>query len=125
MPKARSVSDPFPRCFQAPGASLASMGLWRVAKEHTMDHIRPKSILLGLATTALACATGCPSALAAPSIFVTSDYETQNGVFTQARTTRTATTGTSTSQLDAGDFAAATADATAGSVGIGMATTLS
>jgi hypothetical protein len=65
-----------------------------------------------------------PSASAAPVLFVTSGYSTDTGVFAPTTTTSTATARTSTSPLDSGNFAAASADASVGSVGIGMATTL-
>ena len=90
-----------------------------------MNQSRHKSVFLGAATVALACATGSSSAIAAPSIYLSTDYSTENGLFAPTQTTGTATAGTSRSQLDAGNFAAATADASVGSVGIGMATTLS
>jgi hypothetical protein len=76
------------------------------------------------ATVALACATWSLGAIATPTIFVDSFYSTDTGVFPPTDTTKTATTGMSTTQLGAGDFAAATADASVGSVGIGLATTM-
>lgn len=83
-----------------------------------------KWVFLGAAAVALACATGSGGAIAAPTVYVSSDYSTNDGLFAPTQTTRTATAGTSTSQLDGANFATATADASAGTVGIGMATTL-
>jgi hypothetical protein len=65
-----------------------------------------------------------PIVNAAPTLFVQSDYSTDTGVFAPTTTTSTDTARTSTSQLDSGNFAAASADASVGSVGIGMATTV-
>jgi len=89
-----------------------------------MNQSRHRSFFLGAVIVALACATGSRSAIAAPTIFVRSDYSTDSGLSAPTQTTSTATGGTSTSQLDAGNFAAATAEASVGSVGIGLATTL-
>ena len=89
-----------------------------------MNQGRHKSILLGAATVALACATASGGAMAAPTLFLRSDYSTEDGLFAPTQVTSTATAGTSTSLLDAANFATATADASAGSVGIGLATTL-
>jgi hypothetical protein len=80
--------------------------------------------LLGAAAVVLACATAAPGAIAAPTIFVRTDFSTNSGLFAPTTTTTSATARTSTSQLDAANFAMARADASAGSVGIGMATTL-
>jgi hypothetical protein len=90
-----------------------------------MNQGRPRSRLPGTAAVALACAAGSGGALAAPIIFVQSDYSTENGLFAPTQATGTATTGMSTSPLDGADFAAASADARVGSVGIALATTLS
>jgi hypothetical protein len=73
---------------------------------------------------ALAGVTWSLSAIAAPTIFVQSDYSTDTGVFAPTTTTSTDTARTSTSPLDSGNFAAASADASVGSVGIGLATTM-
>ena len=89
-----------------------------------MNQRRHESFFLGAAIVALACAAGPRSATATPTIFVRSDYSTNNGVFAPTQTTVTATQGTSTSQLDDANFATAAADAGADSVGIGLATTL-
>ena len=89
-----------------------------------MNQGRHNSVFLGAGIVALACAAESPSAIAAPTIYLRSDYSTDNGLFAPTDAAGTATTGTSTSQLDVANFASATADASAGSVGIGMATTL-
>ena len=83
------------------------------------------SLLLGTAAVVLACAVGPVDALAAPTVYVQSDYATENGLFASTQVSRTATTATSTSPLDGANFATATADAGADSVGIDLATTLS
>ena len=80
--------------------------------------------VVGLATL-LACATAPLDAIADPTIFVSTDYSTENGLFAPTQTSHTATGGTSTSQIDASNFSMATANATTGSVGIGLGTTLS
>lgn len=92
-----------------------------------MNQGRLTSLLPGTAAAAvaLACSTAAGDALAAPIIFVHSDYSTENGLFAPTQVTSTATTGTSTSPLDGADFATATATASVGSVGIALATTLS
>jgi hypothetical protein len=77
------------------------------------------------AVVAVACATASGGALADPVIYVQSDYETENGLFASTQVTTSPTARTSTSPIDGANFATATADASAGSVGIGMATTLS
>ena len=89
-----------------------------------MNQRRHPPVLLGAAAVSLACATGSGGALAGPAIFVNSDFSTNSGLFAQTQTSATATARTSTSQLDAGNFAMAVADAHVGSVGIGLATTL-
>jgi len=89
-----------------------------------MNQGRCKSLFIGAAVMALACATGSAGVSAAPVIFVTTDFSTNGGQFTTSQTTSTATTKTSTNSLDGANFATATADAANGSVGIGMATTL-
>ena len=89
-----------------------------------MNQGRRKSVFNGAAAIALACATGCVGVSAAPVIFVTTDFSTNDGQFTSSHTTDTATTKTSTNSLDGANFATATADAANGSVGIGMATTV-
>ena len=83
-----------------------------------------KSVFIGAVAIAMACATGSAGVIAAPVLFVTTDFSTDDGQFTSPQTTSTATTKTSTSLLDGVNFATATADAGNGSVGIGMATNL-
>jgi len=89
-----------------------------------MNQGKHKSIVIGAALIALASATVSAGVLAAPVLYVTTDFSTNNGQFTSPQTTGTATTKTSTSSLDDANFATATADAGKGSVGIGMATNL-
>ncbi|HEY2558282.1 MAG TPA: PEP-CTERM sorting domain-containing protein [Caldimonas sp.] len=89
-----------------------------------MNRSRRKPVFLCAASVALACAMGSTGAVATPTIFADSDYSTSNGLFAPTVNTSTDTARTSTSPLDAGNFAAAAADASVGSVGIGMATTL-
>jgi hypothetical protein len=90
-----------------------------------MNQGRQQLIHRCAATVAVACATASGGALADPAIFVQSDYETENGLFASTQVTSSPTARTSTSPIDGANFASATANATAGSVGIGMATTLS
>lgn len=89
-----------------------------------MNQGRRRSVFIDAAAIALAWATGTAGVFAAPVLFVTTDYSTNNGQFTFPETTSTATTKTSTSSLDGANFATATADAAIGSVGIGMETNL-
>jgi hypothetical protein len=112
------VPYPYLRWFEA------SRRVQHIAKEASMNQGRRKSVFIGVATIALACATGSVGVCAAPVLFVTTDFSTNDGQFTSPQTTSTATTKTSTSSLDGANFATAAADAANGSVGIGMATNL-
>jgi hypothetical protein len=89
-----------------------------------MNRRRDKSVFIGAAAVALALATGSAGVIAAPTLYVSTDYSTNNGQFGSTQTTATATTKTSTSSLDGANFATATANAGNGSVGLGLATTL-
>ena len=73
----------------------------------------------------LASATASLDAIADPTIYVSTDYSTENGLFAPTQTSHTTTGASSTSPIDASNFSMATANAANGSVGIGLGTTLS
>ena len=73
----------------------------------------------------LACLTASLDAKADPTLYVNTDYSTENGLFAPTQTSHTTTGATSISQIDASNFSMASANAATGSVGIGLGTTLS